>query len=170
MIMSKLTLTEKEHWKTRIQNQMDKKIDGLLAKEPELLASAKDKANIEAHKSLGIGDLFQQEESRRLQIQTLEKECENLQFQMKKYVLGESCSDNWEARMKFEKLLNQQKQSCEQKILTESATGSEYLSLQKKKDQLIDAVFMATTISEIKDLLCQVTKQIGKKTEALQPK
>src|SRR5258708_15587967 len=55
--MPGLTVTEKEHWKERIARRVDKRIETLAAREPNLMDRVKRQARQRALESLGLAEL-----------------------------------------------------------------------------------------------------------------
>ena len=51
-----LTVAEKEHWKDRISRRIDKKVETLLAAEPNLMDRVHRDARQQALQSLGLAD------------------------------------------------------------------------------------------------------------------
>ena len=74
--MSRLTVTEKEHWKQRIERRIDKAIEATERRHPNLMNDIKTKADALALDSMGIASQMQEVKSRREQSEALIKEAE----------------------------------------------------------------------------------------------
>ena len=71
--MAGLTVTEKEHWKSRIARRIDKKIEVLSAADPNLFDRIHRQARQQALQSLGLADLYTQREQLEQEKDALEK-------------------------------------------------------------------------------------------------
>jgi len=71
--MAGLTVTEKEHWKSRIARRIDKKIESLTAADPNLFDRIHRQARQQALESLGLAELQAEQDRLEQEKEALEK-------------------------------------------------------------------------------------------------
>ena len=88
-----LTVSEKNHWKERISRRIDKKIETLLAAEPNLMDRIHRDARQRALQSLGLADWQAELDNIEHQKQTLEKRSQQVLKSMLAHVRGVPVED-----------------------------------------------------------------------------
>ena len=145
--MSRLTLTEKEHWKERIERRVSKAISDLEAEAPTLMPSIRAQAEELAHQALGTLGFQQTLESLRRQIKTLEEERDQAERAMLLHALGPDAlrRGEYNARHEFSALLSRHASRFEDEQLKDTPLGVKILKLRAEKDALLDTVWLATS-------------------------
>ena len=169
--MSRLTVTEKEHWKSRIESRINKAIEHLESKDVSLMPTIREKAESEAHRSLGTLDVHTRIEAIQKQRDGLKTEQERLEQAMYRQALGESATRNqaeYYLRNEFNTLLRKSRERIEGELLKESASGREILKLREEKESLLDTVWLATSNAQIRDLWSRVSSVLGDDATPLQ--
>lgn len=168
--MSRFSVTEKEHWKSRIENRLDKAIESLQAKDVTLMPAIRNKASLEAHKALGTAKMQAKIDSIRQQRQTLQTEQEQLEAAMYRHALGEEAVSqaSYHNASRFSQLHRQTQARFEADLLAESAIGQEILKLRAEKEALLDTVWLATSSVQIRDLWSRVSQVLGDEATELQ--
>ena len=169
--MSRLTLTEKEHWKSRIENRINRAIESLQAKDISLMPKIKVQAELEAHKSLGTDKLNAKLQSIRQQRKDLADQEEKLESAIYRAVLGEAATANqgsYQIESDFRTMLRQSQARFEEELLKNSSIGKEILKLRSEKDALLDTVWLATSSAQIRDLWSHVSEVLGDPATPLQ--
>lgn len=137
--MSRLTVIEKEHWKSRIEQRIDKSIEALQAMDITLMPMIRSKAAVEAHKSLGteklharIGEISQQRDALRF-------EQEQLETTMHYQALGLNSVNqaSYQNRHDFNAMLLKAQLRMEEALLGKSPLGKEIIKLRAEKDALL---------------------------------
>lgn len=146
-----LTVTEKEHWKTRIEAKIDKKIAEVIDRNPQLIAEIQKQARHEAIAALDIVEEHQAVEVLKEQIADLEKAkeekfsklCEKLDITERGYYYGSSS---------VESTIRQRASRIETQLLADHDIGKEIVQLQRERENLLDTVWLATSPRQIRDL------------------
>ena len=86
--MSRLTVTEKEHWKQRIERRIDKAIEATERRHPNLMNDIKTNAHALALDSMGIASQMQELNACREQCEALTKEAAAIEQAVHRQVLG----------------------------------------------------------------------------------
>ena len=168
--MTRLTVTEKEHWKSRIERRIDKSLDALTAQEPNLLISIKANAEEATYQSLGISKYKNRIDEIKAKVETLSDEKQELEKGMQHQVVGMTSANDWRAERKMDDAIRRQQQIHEEKLLSESKIGQQILALRYEKEALLDTVWLATSSSQIKELWAQVTNLLGDELTSFQQK
>lgn len=169
--MSHLTVTEKEHWKKRIENRIDKAIEALETKDASLMPKLKAKAATEAHVSLGIADFQNKIKAITDQHNMLENEKDKLKSSMYAQLLGEEAVRNgihYRHDSDFLTMVRKRTESIESELLKNSAIGREILKLRHEKEALLDTVWLASSNLQIRDLWSRVSAVLGDDATPLQ--
>ena len=168
--MSRLTVAEKEHWKSRIENRINKSIEALQAMDVTLMPSIRSKASIEAHRSLGTDKLHAKIEAISLQREALRVEQEQLEATMFRQALGPNSVNQptYSNRHEFNEMHRRAQLRTEEDLLRKTSIGKEIMKLREEKDALLDTVWLATSSSQIRDLWSRVSHVLGDDATALQ--
>ncbi len=168
--MSRLTVTEKEHWKARIERRVDKAIAELEAQDPQLMPTIRAQAEELAHHALGTHEFHAKLESLRSQIKLLEKEHDETERAMLTHALGLDGfkHGDYYANTAFKELHRKRAAWLEAEQLRSSAHGLRILKFREEKDALLDTVWLATSSSQIRDLWSRVSSVLGEEATPLQ--
>lgn len=169
--MSRLTVTEKDHWKSRIERRINKAIEVLELKDPNLIASIDAEAEKAAHKQIGTHNLQAELQHLKDQIRSLEEARDRVQTEMLKVGLGESYSTqmpDYHNRNTFAAKLKRVQETLADGLLRNTDIGREILKLRVEKESLLDTVWLATSNSQIRDLWTRVASVVGDETTPLQ--
>jgi hypothetical protein len=153
--MSRLTVSEKEHWKSRIECRVNKAIELLESKDPTLVPSIEAKAEREAHRLFGTETMFDRLHAIRSDIDALQTERDDLEMEMHCKVLGREAvrgMHEYHRTSRFNSVCGARKKQVENQLLTESETGREILRMRIELESLLDTVWLATTSVQIRDL------------------
>lgn len=168
--MSRLTVTEKAHWKERIERRVDKAIAELEAQDPQLMPTILAQAEDLAHQALGTRQHHRKLESLRKQIKSLEEERDETERAMWLHALGADGLrfGEYSAKNRFSELHRKRSARIEEEQLQASPLGSRILQLRAEKDSLLDTVWLATSSSQIRELWSRVSSVLGEEATPLQ--
>jgi seryl-tRNA synthetase len=169
--MSRLTVTEKEHWKQRIERRINKAIENLETKDATFMPAIKAKAEREAHVCLGTEGMNDRIDAIKNQRKELEAELESLESTMYTQALGLEAVQHHRLycmRSDFYSLHGKLSSRIESELLQASPIGREILKLQQEKDSLLDTVWLATSNIHIRDLWNRVSSVVGDEATPLQ--
>ena len=168
--MSKLTVTEKEHWKERVERRINKAIDALGQQHPSFMANLQAKARERTLKELGVLDIKQQLESLETESARLRDEKDSLERLFRSKVTGKPEKDCQQYYMSSEadRVLNAHQAVIEDEQLTKSPTGRRFLALRREKDELLDTIWLATSSRQIKELWQHMATILGEECTQLQ--
>jgi chromosome segregation ATPase len=157
--MSRLTVTEKEHWKSRIERRIDKAIDAIEAKDPSLKPTIEEKAEELAHESLGTAEYQRKIEAIKKRQESMEAELSNLQDAIYQRAFGDTTKqrNSYLSSIDFKKLHRKQRERFEEELLSQSDHGQAILKLRREKESLLDTVWLATSSKQIADLWNRVS-------------
>jgi len=173
-IIMTLTVTEKEHWKTRIEAKIDRRIQSLIAAtNPSYLAEMKAKARSEAIKQLGIEGLVERKEQLKTAEAKLRDECEEVEVRIAAIVTGQKESEvRARSSYRLEQLatdgIEQSAALLEQKLMETDELGRQVLSLRNEREELLDTVWLATSPRQIRDLWNSVAELLAESPTTLQ--
>ena len=157
--MAGLTVSEKTHWKERIEKRIDATIESVVAKtDPTYLQRVAEEAQARALVSLGISELQKKLEQLKVQATELESAKRRCMAEQRSIINGTKLSDELEhiSEYGYSHVVNTavtaRAKTMEDEIMTESDLGKQVLNLRKEKDNLLDTVWLATSSAQIKQL------------------
>lgn len=162
-----LTITEKQHWKDRIETRIEKRIKRLKAGNVELIRDASERAKAQAIAQAKLTKEF----SRLIGIEAsesdLSKEKEALLAQIHNKLLGE-IPVSWNVRHQIDNRVAELQRDIEDELLAESDVGREIATLTAEKENLLDTVWLATSPRQVTDLWQKVLNLLGENTTDFQ--
>jgi hypothetical protein len=162
-----LTVTEKEHWKDRISNRIEKRIEQLQAAEPNLKDRVDREARQRALQSLGLAEMQADLDRIEREKKLLEKKEKQTHRRMLAHVRGvpvEDFADNYFGCHTSEEVrtaVSRRQKVHEDELLAECDTGREILRLREEKENLLDTIWLATSPSQLKTLWTKVSELLS---------
>ncbi|MEZ6121204.1 MAG: hypothetical protein R3C28_32195 [Pirellulaceae bacterium] len=169
--MSRLTVTEKEHWKQRIERRIDKAIEATERRHPNLMNDIKTKADAQALEAMGIASQMSEVTTRRKQCEALTKEADAIEQAVHRRVLGEETYQRlgqYSSKHKFDEQKRKQVEAHEEELLGQCDEGREILKLRQEREALLDTVWLATSNVEIRNLWSRVSAAVADDVTPLQ--
>jgi hypothetical protein len=168
--MSRITVTEKQHWKERIEHRISKAIAEIEAQDPSLMPTLRARAEELAHEALGTLEHHQKLNALRSNIKSLEDERDQTERVMWLHALGADAlrSGEYHARSSFWTLHSKHTARIENEQLKHSPLGLKILALKSEKESLLDTVWLATSSKQIRDLWGRVSSVLGEESTPLQ--
>ena len=164
-----LTVKEKEHWKERIEKEIDKAIEKAYRDEGNgLQEKIRQQAKTRAMKHYGLEDYMRRYSSRKAQIQELQSQ----QFRASEAAAKplESMSRHcWSDRHSLiEGVIDRAAKDVEREILQESEFGRKILRLEREREELIDTIWLATSPVQIRSLWKDLSEMLTEEPTELQ--
>ena len=171
--MPGLTVTEKEHWKDRIAQRIDRQIERITAEQPTVFETVRREAKQQALVALGLQDLQRELDQVELESQVLEKRELHLQRALLAKVRGitfdeVSDSSGYRCELEVGAAVERRQTMIEEELLAEHEVGRRVLALRLEKEGLLDSVWLATSSKCIKDLWSKVIELLGDEQTRLQ--
>ena len=171
-----LTLSERDHWKSRIAKRIDQRIETLVSRQdPTLLQRTAGHARARAYESLGIAAQQQGLEQIQRQREELKDREQRLEAEQRAVLRG-TTPDEELARTyssydnTVEATVQARADALEGDILAESELGRQVIALRAEKNNLLDTVWLATSSSQIKELWEQVNALLERAPTVLEEK
>lgn len=169
-----ITVTEKEHWKTRIARKIERAIQALVAQhDPEFLNRIKSEAESLAIDALGGRELIQRRAALNASRDTLKTELEDVERQMFAIAQGKSSDSNayyYNVDSEWNKAVANRREVIEVELLSKQPLGQRILKLRCEEEELLDTVWLATSPSQIRALWQNVTELLADELTDLQKK
>jgi hypothetical protein len=169
--MSRLTVTEKEHWKSRIEKRINRAIEILESSNAEHFASIRARAKDAALKELGIEKLAANRDRLKEERKLLESEFEDAETDIEIAILGETERKKlgaYYSRKAAEQKIKRATELVEERLLGDSDLGIELRRLREERESLLDTVWLATSSKQIRDLWCRVSEVLGETPTRMQ--
>lgn len=167
-----LTVTEKQHWKDRIAQRIEKRIEVLFADEPLFLERLRERARQLAMDSLGIRQLQERLDSIEKQADRLDTRKERTSKEMLAKIrdvpIQQVGNCRYGADAEVQQAIEKRQTLHEDELLADTDLGREVLSLRLEKENLLDTVWLATSPKQIKDLWMEVDEMLGGSQTKLQ--
>ena len=162
-----LTVSEKNHWKERISRRIDRRIEALLAAEPNLMDRIHREARQRSLQSLGLADWQSELDNIEHQKDMLEKRSQQVLKSMLAHVRGVPVDDledtcyGYHREEEVKSAVAKRQKVHEDELLAECDTGKEVLRLRQEQENLLDIVWLATSPSQLKTLWSKVNALLG---------
>ena len=170
-----LTVTEREHWKSRISKRIDKAIEAVYSTEaPGLLQCIAAKAEKEAEKLLGVDSLIEKRKQISQEIKRLKRDEREVIRQMVATIrdcdVEEVGIESYYHQLPLEitNALTRRAAIPEEELLAEHKLGKQILLLRREKEELLDTIWLATSGRQIKELWTSVIERLVQEPTALQ--
>ena len=168
--MSKLTVTEKEHWKQRVERRIDRAIEELSLQHPQFMPDLRQQAKRKALAALKIDKLTDESDKLESTINELKSKQDALE---KKIYLAASGNDEvprhvYGLRTETDKVVAQRQTIIEDELLADSSLGLQFLKLRREKEELLDTIWLATSNRQIRDLWSRVSEVLSEESTPLQ--
>jgi hypothetical protein len=171
--MPSLTVTEKEHWKERISQRIKKKIDTIVAQDPQLFDRIKREARQRTLVSLGLADMQTELEQIERQTQFLTDRETEIQRQMLAKVRGvpvDTLHDHYRYGRndpEVQQTIERRSTVHEDELLAENEVGRQVVKLRGDEASVLDAVWLATSPRQLKTLWEKVSEFLGEEHSRL---
>ena len=175
--MPGLTVSEKNHWKDRLANRIDKQITRVASEDPNLLERVKRQARERALQSLDIAELQQQVDALEKEEEALTKREGQLKLAMLARVRGvpvETIDDDYSvyAKSRFdneiEQAITRRVGVYEEDFMAESDVGRRIVTLRRERENLLDTIWLATSPVQLKTLWSKLAELLGDEQTQLQ--
>ena len=149
-----LTVKEKEHWKERIEKKIDEAIEEAYQDEENgLREKIRQQAKTRAMKHYGLEDYMRQHASRKAQIEELQSQQLRASEAASKPFENTSSYYCWSERHSLiVSVINRAAKDLEKQILQESEFGRKILRLEREREELIDTIWLTTSLVQIRRL------------------
>jgi hypothetical protein len=170
--MAGLTVTEKEHWKERIERRLDNRIEAIWAREPNLKERIDDEARQKALESLHLAELSREADEIDQQKEQIDKRLSQIAKQMLAVVRGVPVDAvdeyHYRAEQEIEAAVIRRQRVFEDELLAAHEIGSQIVKLRQEKENLLDTIWLATSPSQLKTLWTKVAELIQDEMTPLQ--
>lgn len=163
-----LSVTEKQHWKERIDEKIKRRIEALKSRNAAFFAEAETSAKQAAQEELGIHSELKDIKSMERKVEKLEVEIKERLSNAIQRITGKQ-PDSYFARMStVDSELKPHIQRCLNDLLAADPRGQEVLKLESEREQLLDTIWLATSPRQVRDMWAQVLKLLGEDSTEFQ--
>ncbi|MEK6233592.1 MAG: hypothetical protein N2C14_02685 [Planctomycetales bacterium] len=157
-----LTVREKDHWRERNAQRIDRKIETIRGRNPGVFEQVRIDSQHRALASLELDDLQRQLDETLAQEKRLAQARVRVERAMLARIRGvpeeelASANNTYGVRQEIETAVRKRREGLEDELLSESEIGRQVLNLRTEKDNLIDSIWLATSPSCVKELWSKV--------------
>lgn len=171
--MPTLTITEKNHWKSRLEERLNKRIEAIWAEDPGLKERIADEAHQQAFVSLGVADLQAEHDRLDAEIESLQER----QHELIKCMLvalggspnaGNLYNSQHELTHRLEAAVKRRQQVVMEELLQQSDQGRRILALEAEKANLLDTIWIASSPAQIRSLWTKLAEILSDEPTPLQ--
>jgi hypothetical protein len=171
--MPSLTVTEKAHWKSRLEERLNKRIEAIWAEDPGLKERVADEAHQRALVSLGVAELQAEHDRLDTEMEALEERQHDLVKRMLVALGGSPNTGNvhtgqYELSHRLDAAVKRRQQVVLEELLQQSDQGRRILALEAEKANLLDTVWIATSPAEIRMLWTKLAEILHDEPTPLQ--
>ncbi len=168
-----LTVPEKEYWNGRIEKQIERRMEAIVAEDPSLLDCIGRQSRERALASLGLLDWQKEWDADEQQRITLERRKRQIERSMLAQVRGVPVEDiddyeNHRHHREVQQAVERRQAVYQDELLGESEIGQHILKLRKEKETLLDAVWLATSLKQIWELWSKLTELLNDEATPLE--
>ena len=157
--MAGLTVAEKEHWKRRLSQRIDRRIAALMAEEPILLERVQQRARTHVLESMGLAETQRVLDAVRTEKTKINQHEAQLERELLAHIrnvpVNEVCG-TYGCDAEVNRAIQSRVDCREEGLLLESETGRRIVELRREKDNLLDTVWLASSPVQIKELWSKV--------------
>jgi hypothetical protein len=171
--MANLTVAEKSRWKERIQSRIDRRIAAIAAADPGLMARVRHEAKVWALESLGLAGY--QDELDRIagQRPELDRRDAQVRKEMLARVRGVSADDldsysRVHDHPEIRAAITRRQALHEEELLATDELGRQVLRLRAERESLPDAIWLATSPSQVRAFWRNVGELLGEEPTLLE--
>jgi hypothetical protein len=171
--MANLTVAEKTHWRDRIQARIDRRIEAITTGDPGLMERIRQEAKGRALESLGLAGY--QEELDRIagQRAELDRRDAQLRKEMLAKVRGVSAEDlDCYSRVRdhpeIRATIGKRQALHEEELLAGHELGRQVLRLRAERENLLDAIWLATSPAQVRAFWQKVSELLGEEPTRLE--
>jgi hypothetical protein len=171
--MANLTVAEKTHWRDRIRARIDRRIEAIIAGDPGLIERVRQEARTRALESLGLAGF--QEELDRIAGQRgeLDRRDAQVRKEMLAKVRGVSADDlDGYSRVhdhpEIRAAITKRSALHEEELLAGNELGRQVLRLRAERENLLDAIWLATSPSQVRAFWQKVAELLGEEPTRLE--
>jgi len=171
--MPSLLVPEKEDWKERLDHKIDKKMETLIASEPGLLARIGQQARQQALQSLGLAQLQAELDALAAQKGELQRQEQRTHQAMLAVVRRVPINEVADGHLgsqhpEVSRAIQQRQAAHEEDLLAQDERGLAILRLRREKENLLDAIWLATAPPPLQELWKKLTELLGEELTQLQ--
>ena len=165
-----LTVKEKEHWKERIEKKIDQAIEKAYQDEENgLREKIRQQAKTRAMKHYGLEDYMRQHARIKAQIEELQSQQLRASAEASKPFESKSSYYCWSERHSLiVGVIDRAAKDVEKEILQESEFGRKILRLEREREELIDTIWLATSLVKIRSLWNDFSAMLTEESTVLQ--
>jgi hypothetical protein len=156
-----LTITEKNHWKERIAQRIDKRIDQIKCANPKVFQDITDKAKQEAINSVNLTKQFARIAEIETTTSALRNEKDSLVEAAYRTLFGKDSFRSYSTQSDVDSRIKELQRHIEEELLSSHPLGREVAGLQNEKENLLDTVWLATSAREVTTLWEKALKLLG---------
>lgn len=169
-----ITVKEKEHWKNRIAEKIERRIEKLVAtQQPAYLGETGSKARDEAVGILNLADTLARKNAVDDKIAQLKAQEEQLQLEAASIVTGKPRDQllklsGWQLDRTVEEAIVKAHRIAEREIMSRDELGRTILTLRDEQEELLDTIWLATSPTQVRELWKSVATLLDEEPTALQ--
>ena len=178
--MGQLTITEKEHWRTRIAKKIETAIEQLIeTTEPGYLDRIRAKAENHVCEQFGIAELkakrdacLERIEKLNEETSRLEGECHELRDTRLHKLSGKQGGTKkygvYRADSEVTRLMGEEQKKVSAQLMAEDELGRRILELQHEEEEMLDTIWLATTSKQLQSLWITLTDVLNQPLTSFQ--
>lgn len=156
-----LSVTEKQHWKDRIDQKIRKRIESLKALNATFFAETETAAKLAATVELGVHSDIESIRAMEQKIEKLETDAKKLLLQVIEKISGKQLNPYYAQMDRVDSELKPHIERCMHELLATDPRGQEVIKLESEREQLLDTIWLATSSRQVRDMWAQVLKLLG---------
>jgi hypothetical protein len=171
--MAALTVTEKEHWKERIERRVNKRIEAIWNERPELKEQIDQQARRQAYESLGLAELMGRRQQLEQQQEELTKQQRFAERKMLAILQGKPLEETswvseYQWQQQVEAAVQRRQNVLRDELMKQHDEGRRILALQLERENLLDTVWLATSPTHLRTLWTKVAEILQDQPTPLQ--
>lgn len=163
-----ISITEKQHWKERIENKIDRRIRDIKLKDQNHFTQIENQAKQLISEQLGVAENLQRLKQAEEEQKRLGEEQSNLICSTYEILTSERRSHHYNIRHDVDHILAPHIQRKQRELLQSSELGREIAKLEAEKENLLDTIWLATSPRQMTEMWSKVLKLIGEEVTDFQ--
>ncbi len=165
-----LTMTEKQHWMERIDTRFRTEIEKIKEKDREFFESVNAEVRPAAIESLGITENKAKIDALEAKYHKVRNELWILRDMTANKLLGGAEKGSYGSDQIIEGAIKRAIPAVKERLLAKHSLGKQVLEIEKEKGALLDAMWLSTSLRQIREVWQQVDKLLGASPSEFQTK
>lgn len=163
-----ITISEKQHWRERIEKRINRRILDVKSKDPAHFSQIETRAKQIVAANLGVSECLERIKEIDEERDLLNREQQRTLCSAYEILTGKKEDHHYSIHSEILQQMKPHIQRVQEELLQDTDLGREVAQLEAEKENLLDTVWLATSPRQMSDLWIKLLKLLGEETTVFQ--